>query len=171
MNVNSEAVCAIEASIVADPLYRRFRGMPVCQELQDDECMLLYSCFDLQAISAGTLIYRADSPTDSTMHLILSGTVNVTNRDVGIDAQLADGEVFGLFSFLDHDRPHTASLTAASDVTLLCIDRHYFNLITIEDPSLGNLLLRFMFRLLSRMSLKMEHEYLFMQRYMEARGV
>ncbi|GAV19490.1 cyclic nucleotide-binding domain protein [Mariprofundus micogutta] len=169
--MNLDQHCAIEACMAVDPLYTRFRGMPVCQELQDDECMMLYSSFDLHHIKAGTLIYKAHSPTDSTMRLILKGTVNVTNPDSGIDTTLAAGEMFGLFSFLDNERLHTASLIALSDVTLLSINRHYFNLITIENPSLGNLLLRFMFRLLTRMSLKMEHEYVSVQQYMAERGV
>jgi len=78
---------------------------------------------------------------------------------------LETGDVFGLFSFLDEDRLHSGTVKAESDMVLLCIKRDYFNLLTIEDAPLGNLLLRLMFRLLSRMSLKMENEYAAMHHY------
>jgi len=165
MNTRENLLHAFEASIVADPLYTRFRGMPVCQELAEKESMLLYSCFDVRSCQADEVIYDAHSESDNTMHLILNGEVAVSSPSNDIYTHLKAGDVFGLFSFLDEDRSHSATVIAETDITLLCINRAYFNVITLEDPTLGNQMLRFMFRLLSRMSLKLESEYAAMHEF------
>ena len=85
--------------------------------------------------------------------------------------RLGKADLFGLFSFLDEGRLHSATLRAESEVVLLTIDRSHFDLITLEDARLGNLLLRFMFRLLSNMSLKLESEYAAMHHYVTGRRV
>ncbi|MDX8407933.1 MAG: Crp/Fnr family transcriptional regulator, partial [Mariprofundaceae bacterium] len=71
----------------------------------------------------------------------------------------------GLFSFLDEERLHSATVRAETELVILGINRCYFNVITLEDPTLGNQMLRFMFRLLSRMSLKLESEYAAMHEF------
>ncbi|MDQ6973089.1 MAG: Crp/Fnr family transcriptional regulator, partial [Mariprofundaceae bacterium] len=63
------------------------------------------------------------------------------------------------------ERPHSVTVTAQEELTVLSLKRSYFDLITLEDPLLGNQLLRFMFRLLSRISLKHEVEYAALREY------
>jgi len=169
MNTRENLLHAFEASIVADPLYTRFRGMPVCQEMGERENMLLFSCFDVRTCMKDEVIYEAHTESDNTMHMILSGAVNVSSPSNDTYSRLQAGDVFGLFSFLDEDRSHSATIRAESEVTLLAINRAYFNLITIEDPTLGNQMLRFMFRLLSRMALKLESEYVAIHEFAMAR--
>jgi len=48
---------------------------------------------------------------------------------------------------------------------VLSLKRAYFDLITLEDPVLGNQLQQFMFRRLSHMSLKLESEYAALRNY------
>ena len=93
------------------------------------------------------------------MRLILDGEVSVKRDSDNICDQLYAGDVFGLFSFLDVERPHSATLKVVADLTLLSINRAYFNVITLEDPQLGQHMLRFMFRLLTKQSLKLGNEY------------
>ncbi|MDX8401712.1 MAG: cyclic nucleotide-binding domain-containing protein [Mariprofundaceae bacterium] len=159
MTVRDDLMHAFEASVAADPLYARFRAMPVCQALGMRESMTLFSCFQTVRVKKGEVLYRAGEVSDNTMRLIVEGEVAVASANQDIYARLGAGDVFGLFSFLDENRPHSATVTAASDLTLLAISRDYFNAITVEDPVLGHELLRFMFRLLSRMALKLESEY------------
>jgi len=162
---------AFEAALAADPLFARFRALSVCEALDEEECMLLFSCFVVVHVAAEETLYEAQTLSDHTMRLILQGEVSVHRSSGEACGQLNAGDLFGLFSFLDEQRPHAATLRAMTDLKLLSINRAYFNLITLEDPALGQQMLRFMFRLLARMSLKLENEYAAISQYVRARGV
>jgi len=150
---------AYAATRMANPLFNQFCELPVCQHMQLEESMHLFSCFDVEKHKAGDVIYTSGDDSDKTMRLIVNGAVIASNPASDIHHRLTTGDVFGLFSFLDQSRPHSSTLTATEDVCLLRINREYFNLITVENAPLGKLLLRFMFLLLSQVSLKMENEY------------
>jgi len=162
---------AYAATRMANPVFNQFCELPICQHMQLEESMHLFSCFDIANAKTGDMIYAAGSATDKTMRLIVSGSASVSNPSSGVYTHLEAGDVFGLFSFLDASRLHSGTVEVAEDATLLCINREYFNLITVEDAALGNLLLRFMFRLLSQMSLKMESEYVAMHHDLTARRI
>jgi CRP-like cAMP-binding protein len=171
MLINNERhvglIDAYAAAGMSGSVFNRFRELMICRNMPEEGCMELFSCFEVDRIGAGEVIYEADTASDHTMRLIVEGTasVSVANSSTGIYSRLKTGDVFGLFSFLDEARPHSATLMAETDVTLLAINREYFNLITLEEPELGNQMLRFMFRLLSRMALKLESEYIAMHEF------
>lgn len=165
----TELTEAFVATRMASPLFQKFCKLPICEHMQVDDCMQMFYCFDVQTRDAGAVMYEAGTASDKTMRLIIEGKVEVSSPSFGVYESLAAGDVFGLFSFLDEERLHSATVTAVSDVTLLCMNRDCFNLLTVEDVKLGNLLLRSMFRLLSRMSLKMENEYAAMHHYFTGR--
>jgi len=160
---------AYAATQMASPLFEKFCALPICEEMQSDECMRLFQCFNVKEVEAGEVIYEAGNASNHAMRLILAGRIEVSSPAFGVYEYLSEGDVFGLFSFLDEDRLHSATVKAESDMTVLYIDRDYFNLITVEDAVLGNLLLRLMFRLLSRMSLKVESEYAAIHHYVTGR--
>ncbi len=160
---------AFTATRMANPLFNQFCTLPLCEKMQVDECMHLFNCFDVVRYQAGEVVYEAGSVSDKTMRLIVVGRAEVSSPSFGVYEHIDAGDVFGLFSFLDEGRVHSATVKAESDLTLLCVNRDYFNLITVEDAALGNLLLRSMFRLLTRMSLKMENEYAAMHHYVTGR--
>ncbi len=160
---------AYAATRMANPLFNQFCALPICEAMQLEECMQLFHCFDVVRYQAGEVVYEAGSDSDQTMRLIVVGRAEVSSSSFGVYGHLDVGDVFGLFSFLDEGRAHSATVKAESDLTLLCINRDYFNLITVEDAALGNLVLRSMFRLLSRMSLKIENEYAAMHHYVTGR--
>ncbi|HXH72185.1 MAG TPA: cyclic nucleotide-binding domain-containing protein [Mariprofundaceae bacterium] len=162
---------AFEASVAANPMYSRFRRMPVSQELGLRESMLLFSCFEPRVIPEGSVIYEANTPSENEMYLIVEGTVSVSSASQDIYESLRPGDVFGLFSFLDEGRLHSATVTTTSELTVLVINRDYFDVITLEDPALGNEMLRFMFRMLSRMALKLESEYAAIHRFATGRRI
>jgi len=165
MNTSDNMAMSFEATVEANPRFVRFRSMPVAQELGLRECRLLFLCFEEIEIRKGTLIYSAGEESCSIMHLILEGSVSISDASSHLYASLKPGDVFGLFSFLDRDRLHSASIQAESDLTVLAINREYFDVITLQDPELGNQLLCFMFRLLSRMALKLEVEYVALREF------
>jgi len=171
MNIREDFAQAFEASVASNPMYSRFRCMPVCQELGMRESMLLFSCFESRVVQAGTIMYEADTHSENEMYLIVEGTASVASASHDIYEILHPGDVFGLFSFLDEERLHSATVTATSELTVLAISRAYFDVITLEDPGLGNELLRFMFRLLTRMALKMESEYVAIHRFATGRRI
>ncbi|HKI60359.1 MAG TPA: cyclic nucleotide-binding domain-containing protein [Mariprofundaceae bacterium] len=148
-----------EAAIAADQDFIKFRGMPIANAMKSEDAMLMFSCMNVRTYSAGETIYEAGTLSKSEISLILEGKVSASDCSGHQYSLLSAGDVFGLFSFLDEDRLHSATLKAEKDVKVLVIDRPYFNVITLEDPALGNQLLQFMFRLLSKMALQLEHEY------------
>ncbi len=148
-----------EAAILADKNFIRFRSIPVANSMKLKDAMLMFSCMCVRTYSAGEIIYEAGSFSNNEISLIIEGRVSASDRSGHQYSVLSSGDVFGLFSFLDEERLHSATLKAEDDVRVLVIDRPYFDVITLEDPALGNQLLRFMFRLLSKMALKTEVEY------------
>jgi len=155
---------AFVASVSANPHFMRFRNMPVGQELAVRDAMVLFSCFEEQHLSKGHILYEAGTKSERTMYLLLEGSVSVRDASGNIYSTLKSGDVFGLFSFLE-ERPHSATVAAQDNLVALTLKRPYFDLITLEDPVLGNQLLHFMFRLLSRMSLNLEVEYAALRDY------
>ena len=154
-------VDAYAAAGMSSSVFNRFRILPICRNMEVEECMDLFNCFEVRQAAVGEVIYETNAISGRTMHLIVDGVVSVysDSPSTGDCSWLEEGDVLGLLSFLNADYLRPAKLKSESDVTLLSINREYFNVITLEDPALGNQLLRFMFRLLSRMSLKLESEY------------
>ena len=165
----AELTDAFAATRMATPLFHQFFALPICENMQVEECMQLFHCFDVVDVSEGEVIYESGSESDNKIRLIVKGRAEVSSSLFGIYGHLEIGDLFGLFSFLDEDRKHSGTVKAETDMKLLCINRDYFNLLTVEDTKLSNLLLRSMFRLLSRMSLKMENEYAAMHHYITGR--
>jgi len=160
-----------EAVIAADKNFATFRTMPVVNNLSLEKAMQMFSCMHTRTFDAGETIYEAATASAQEMFLVVSGKVSASDRNGHRYAVLNSGDVFGVFSFLDEDRLHSATLKAEEELTVLCIDRPYFDVITLEEPALGNQLLRFMFSLLSKMALKLEHEYAAMHEYALGRKV
>ena len=160
--VDSGLTAACTAARMADSVFNCFRELAICRKMKIEECMDLFGCFEVGQVAAGETIYEADTASDHTMRLIVDGTasVSIAGSSSGVCSHLEAGDVFGLFSFLDEKRSHSATLMAETDVTLLAINREYFNLITLEEPELGQQMLRFMFHLLSQTALKLESEYI-----------
>lgn len=155
---------AFVASVAANPLFMRFRSLPFGSALAVGEAMELFSCFEEADFRHGDEIYTAGSNSARSVYLILQGSVALRDAPGNFYATLKSGDVFGLFSFLD-ERPHSVSVSALEDLTVLSLSRSYFDLITLEDPLLGNRLLYFMFRLLSHMSLTLDSEYAALREY------
>lgn len=159
---------AFEASILSNAQYRRFCELPACKELTEDESIQLFASLEPRCVNAGGVIYRANSKSEQTIYLITSGCASVSRPGHNIYAQLGQGEHFGLFSFLDKERQHAATVKAVTDLELLTMNRAYFDLITLEEPQLGNQILRFMFHLLSGRALEVKHEYASMHEFVTA---
>jgi len=162
--MTQSGMIALVASISANPYFACFRDMPVGQELEVNDAMALFSCFEEQHINKSEILYETGTQSERTIYILLTGNVSVRDASGNIYSTLRPGDVFGLFSFLE-DRPHSATVIAQDDLVAMTLKRTYFDLITLEDPVLGYQLLRFMFRLLSRMALNLEVEYAALRDY------
>ncbi len=160
----NQLIQAMAASIAANMNFARFRALPAGRDMAVDEAMALFSCFEEEQAAAGSVLYEAGARSERVMRLILDGRAAVRDASGNIYATLKPGDVFGLFSFLD-ERPHSATVSALDELTMLSLRRSAFDVITLEDPMLGHQLLRFMFRLLSRMALNLEVEYAALRDY------
>lgn len=145
--------------------FKAFYDLPIVHNMSLDHAMLLFSTMSLKAFKAGDTVYEAGRATAGEMYLILDGKVNVCNESGHQYTSLRQGEVFGLFSFLDGSRSHSATITVERDIEVLTLERSCFDMIGIEDAKLGEQLMRFMFQLLSQKALEMEVEYAHMHKF------
>ncbi len=145
--------------------FKVFCQLPLVSNMAQDQAMVLFSCMTRKHYAAGEVVYQAGTASDGEMFLILDGKVNVQNESGYTYTSLRQGDVFGLFSFLDEKRSHSATLCVERDMVVLTLERSYFDLISVEEPKLGNQLMRFMFSLLSKKALELEVEYAHMHNF------
>lgn len=157
---------ALAASLIeSDADFQKFCSLPLIADLAHQDAMVLFSCMTRKTFAADAVIYQAGEEAEGRMYLILDGKVNVKSESGYQYSNLKQGGVFGLFSFLDEKRNHSATLTVERDVVALILDRTYFNLIALEEPKLGNQLMQFMFSLLSKKASELEVEYSHMHNF------
>jgi len=159
------------ALIQSNSQFHAFQALPMVKDMNQDHAMMLFSSMQEKRFYENDVIYTAGTETSGKMYLILDGYVNVADVSGHHYGRLGLGSVFGLFSFLDDKRTHSATIQAESQVTVLTLERSYFDLIGLEDPKLAQHLMQFMFRLLSDKALKMETEYAHIHQYALGRKV
>jgi len=162
---------ALMSSMTSNVYFETFRKIPLIQEMSDEHAVLLFSCMKEKCFAAGEVIYHAGTAAEGEMYLILDGKVGVEDESGYRYDNLRAGDVFGLFSFLDDKRNHSATIQAEKDTVVLSLERSYFDLIALEEPRLGQQLMYFMFRLLSEKALKVEVEYAHMHQFALGRKV
>ena len=155
----------VESLIGSSLDFQSFYELPLVADLAEKSAMVLFSCLTKRVFKDGKVIYRAGEASVGKMYLILDGKVQVNNESGYKFSSLRKGDVFGLFSFLDETRKHSATLVVEKEVTVLTLDRAYFDLIDMEEPKLGYELMRFMFRLLSKKASELEVEYAHMHHF------
>jgi len=162
---------AMMSSMTSNVYFKTFRSLTLIKEMTEEHAILLFGCMQEKHFTSGEVIYEAGTHTDGEMYLILDGKVAVEDESGYRYDNLRAGGVFGLFSFLDDQRNHSATIKAEKDTVVLSLERSYFNLIALEDPRLGQYLMYFMFRLLSEKALKLEVEYAHMHQFALGRKV
>ena len=166
-NANKQVtnLAIVESMVKCNQDFKVFKQLPLVKGMVEEHALELFCCMSRKSFVAGDVIYQAGSASDSEMFMILEGKVNVRNESGYKYTSLRAGEVFGLFSFLDEQRSHSATIVVENDVTVLSMERAHFDLIAIEEPQLGNQLMRFMFSLLSKKALELEVEYAHMHNF------
>jgi len=170
-NVQSDKQVLLSALINSNGSFKIFSELPLVNQMTEEHAKIIFTCMKEKHYQEGDVIYRAEEEADGEMYLILDGKVGVEGQNGYHYANLRAGDVFGLFSFLDDKRDHSATIRAEKDTTVLVLERNYFDLVALEDPKLGQYLMYFMFRLLSKKALKMEIEYAHMHEFALGRKV
>jgi len=155
----SEKEMMMESMIESNADFKAMLMLPLITELAKKDARVLFSCMTKAVYEENQIICNAGDESVGKMQLILDGKVSIKNGGGYKYGSLRAGDVFGLFSFLDDRRKHSATLTVERKTTVLTIERSYFDLITLEDPKLGHKLMRFMFVLLSKKASELEGEY------------
>ncbi len=162
---------ALMSSMTSNVYFEAFKNIPLIKEMSEEHAMLLFACMKEKRFEAGEVVYQAGTAAEGEMYLILDGKVGVEDESGYRYDNLRVGGVFGLFSFLDDKRNHSATIKAEKDTVVLSLERSYFDLIALEEPKLGQQLMYFMFRLLSEKALKVEVEYAHMHQFALGRKV
>jgi len=114
------------------------RRVPLLSVLDAEQTERLARSGQIHEVSAGAVIVREADP-GASLYIVLSGTLQVSRMEAEgkphTIARLLPGEVFGEMSLLT-GTPRTATITAASPVTLVEIRKEDFDPILRSQPAL-----------------------------------
>ena len=139
---------------------------PLGVELENGEIELLGSLMEERHLSDGDFLIE-DGGSDNSLHVILSGKVEVVKRSGGDYASLAvlrEGELAGELSFID-GTPHTVGLRALCDTHVLSLDRETFEGIIDSHPQLVYKVMRAVARSAHRIVHRMNSEFMELSNY------
>ncbi|MDH5456048.1 MAG: cyclic nucleotide-binding domain-containing protein [Gammaproteobacteria bacterium] len=136
-------------------------------ELSDGDIELLGSLMEERLLADDEFLFE-DGMTDSSLHVILTGKVEVVKR-TGDDnfaslAVLREGELAGELSFID-GTPHTVGLRALSETRVLSLSREAFEGIIDSNPQLVYKVMRAVARSAHRIVHRMNTEFVELSNY------
>ena len=110
-----------------------------------------------QAFPMGTIIIRENDPPKKLLYIVKSGEIVISTSAPGAsdcgsstDSMLTTigvADVFGEISLIDND-PHSASVRAMSDSTILIMPATHFFDVVEEDKNVGYIVIRNIARIL-----------------------
>lgn len=96
------------------------QGVDVFQTVATEQLSHVASVATEVTRPAGSVLFRSGEPPEA-MYIVLEGAVRLTRGDQVVTTA-RHGDAFGTWSLLD-DEPQVVDATAASEVTLLRVDR------------------------------------------------
>jgi CRP-like cAMP-binding protein len=102
------------------------RKTVLAKELSDADCDVLAGLVRLRTLADGEIVCD-EGQSDSKLHVVMSGALNVSKREPGGKGwttlyALTAGDLVGELSFID-ETPHYAALRAAGPTEILSLDR------------------------------------------------
>ena len=136
-------------------------------ELSDNEVEILGALMHERELADDEFLFE-DGTTDDSLHIILTGKVEVVKR-TGDDnfaslAVLREGELAGELSFID-GAPHTVGLRALSATRVLSLTRESFEGIIDSNPQLVYKVMRAVARSAHRIVHRMNTEFVELSNY------
>lgn len=122
-----------------DETLARFRSLPLFSKCSDDELSQIDQLADEVTVPAGRTV-TTEGELGNEFLIIRAGEAEVS-RDGNLVARLGPGDFFGELALLD-GFVRTATVVAASDLTMEVIDRRGFTTLLEDVPSLSRALVR-----------------------------
>ena len=136
-------------------------------ELSDSEVGVLGELMVERELKDGEFLFQ-DGASDDSLHVILTGKLEVVKRTGGDDysslAVLRDGELAGELSFID-GAPHTVGLRALCETHVLSLSRSAFESIVESNPQLVYKVMRAVARSAHRIVHRMNTEFVELSNY------
>ena len=140
---------------------------PLGAELSDEEIRFLGGLMEGRVLDDGDFLFE-DGTCDDSLHVILSGKVEVVKRtgDDGYSslAVLREGDLAGELSFID-GTPHTVGLRALCETHVLSLGRAEFEGIIESHPQLVYKVMRVVARSAHRIVHRMNTEFVELSNY------
>lgn len=133
---------------VRDPRVRHLQRVPLFSGFTEAELGRVAELSKIVEVPAGTVVTQMGEPGDS-FFIIIDGAV-VVRTPAGTGSQLQPGDFFGEMSLLDGE-PRSATITAATDLRLLIVDRVHFWRLLDETPDLIRRILMLLSRRVRRL--------------------
>jgi len=136
-------------------------------ELSDSEAEVLGALMVVRGLKDGEFLFE-DGTNDDSLHVILTGKLEVVKRTGGDDysslAVLREGELAGELSFID-GAPHTVGLRALCETHVLSLARGSFEGIVDSNPQLVYKVMRAVARSAHRIVHRMNTEFVELSNY------
>ena len=141
--------------------YQALRESVLSKELSEEECGILSRSIKLRTLADGEIVCD-EGQSDSKLHVIVSGALNVAKRDPAAGGwrtlyALTHGDLVGELSFMD-ETPHYAALRAAGPTEIFSLDRRDLEVLLEKHPWIAYKTMRAIMRnahdLLRRMSVQ-----------------
>ncbi|MGI9524631.1 MAG: cyclic nucleotide-binding domain-containing protein [Hyphomicrobiaceae bacterium] len=129
------------------------KKIPMFHDVEMAKLRLFALSGERMAYDAGDVIFRQNEPSEA-LYVILDGSVDVILESPAGRlrvAQISEGNMFGETGVLC-DKSRTATIEAATPVTVIQIDRHTFNEVARDVPQLSLAIARELARRVERMN-------------------
>lgn len=142
-------------------------GSSLGAELSDKEVAILGALMDERNLADDEFLFE-DGTADDSLHIILTGKIEVVKRTGGDSfaslAVLREGELAGELSFID-GAPHTVGLRALCETRVLSLRRKAFEGIIDSNPQLVYKVMRAVARSAHRIVHRMNTEFVELSNY------
>lgn len=111
--------------LAKNPLLIWFSSAPLCEGLTEEEVAGLFDLFEVVTIPRGAALYREGEAADA-LFVVLEGRVEVA-RGGRVLGEVGPGSTVGEMSLFLQAPLRSATVVAATEVTVLRIDRERFH--------------------------------------------
>jgi CRP-like cAMP-binding protein len=144
------------------------RKTVLAKELSDADCDVLAGLVRLRTLADGEIVCD-EGQSDSKLHVVMSGALNVSKREPGGKGwttlyALTAGDLVGELSFID-ETPHYAALRAAGPTEILSLDRKDLEKLLESHPWVVYRVMRAIMRTVHALMRRMSVQAIELQNY------
>lgn len=114
--------------------------------LSDAELEKIATGLHEQSVQIGSVIIEENDPPKEALYIVKEGEIAIStgqsdNPEEVMLTTMGPGDAFGEISLID-DSPHSATVRAMSDATILCLSSAFFSNIMDSDRNIGYFVMR-----------------------------